>query len=54
MDIMKQTKPSYPLVEISISRLTKGSTLEVAQDGSYKKKVLIRMLESLEQWKFFT
>lgn len=52
MDIMKQTKePSYPVVEgISISRLTKGSTLEVAQDGSYKKKVLIRMLESLEQW----
>lgn len=52
MDIMKQTKePSYPVVEgISISRLTKGSILEVAQDGNYKKKVLVRMLEALEQW----
>jgi cell division septal protein FtsQ len=52
MDITKQTQePSYPVIEgISISRLTKGSTLEVAQDGNYKKKVLIRMLEALEQW----
>lgn len=52
LDIVKQTlEPSYPVVEgISISRLTKGRPLEVAQDGIYKQKVLIRMLEALEQW----
>ncbi|NLU35453.1 MAG: FtsQ-type POTRA domain-containing protein [Clostridiales bacterium] len=52
LDIFKQTHdPSYPVVEgVAISKLTKGSPLELDQNGNYRQKVLIRLLESLEQW----
>ena len=52
LDIVKQTQqPTYPVVEgIAISNLTKGTTMELAEGGSYQQKILVRMLEAMEEW----
>lgn len=52
LDIVKQTQqPTYPVVEgLSVSNLTKGTTMELAEGGSYQQKILVRMLEAMEEW----
>ena len=52
LDILKQAQQTiYPVVEgVSISKLTKGTTLEPAGEGSYQQKILVRMLQALEEW----
>jgi len=52
LDIIKQTQnPPYPVIEgLTISRLSKGSILELDQNGDYRQKVLIQLMESLKEW----
>jgi cell division protein FtsQ len=52
MEIIKQKADiPYPVVEgIRLSSLTKGSKLEVAESGTYKQKVMIRVLQAVQEW----
>ncbi len=51
MDIIRQTDhPLLPLVEgIHINKLSKGSLLDKAMNDDYKRKILIRILQALEE-----
>jgi cell division septal protein FtsQ len=53
MDIIKQKdEVPYPVVDgIRLNNLTKGSRLDMAESGSYKQKVLVRLLEAVREWK---
>jgi len=52
LDIVKQSaEASYPVIDgVYITRLTKGSLLEVAASDNYKYKVMIRLLKAISNW----
>lgn len=54
LDIIKEDNvPSLPIVEgIHITRLTKGSLLEVSESDNYRYKILTVMLEAVTEWEF--
>ncbi|MDD2503657.1 MAG: FtsQ-type POTRA domain-containing protein [Clostridia bacterium] len=52
LDIVKEDEQStLPIVEgIHITRLKKGSLLEVSESDNYRYKILTRILESITEW----